>query len=226
MKKGKLKTKWCCITIEEKTLSSKIGLYSKATKMSLENAEQWIKDAELLIENLSFGHASALLRFACEELAKAYICWLSSERIFPIENKVVRDAFKKHEIKNQVIIGLISVLTWRSNHPLQIEISDQEIIEACNQLKAMIVSTEKMRQRAIYVNMILDKNQVQTPLAITKKEVNSVFELAEILLKVVRYCVKEYPESTKEKYRQAFNKLPKEVWQTGEIPIKWFKEKE
>jgi len=192
--------------------------------MSLENAEQWIKDAKSLIENSSFGHASALLRFGCEELAKAYLCWVSSERIFPIENKVVRDAFKKHEIKNQLIIGLIYGLMWRSKHPLQIEPSDQEIIEAYNQLKAMIVSTEKMRQRAIYVNII--QNQVQTPLAITKKEVNSVLELAEILLKVVRYCIEEYPEPTKEKYRQAFNKLPKEVWETGEIPIEWFKKKE
>lgn len=205
---------------------SKNSLYTEATKKSLENAEQWMKDATLLLDNSSFGHASALLRFACEELAKAYLCWLSSERIFPIENKVVRDAFGKHETKNQVIIGVIYALMWRSDYPTQIEPSDQEIIEAYNQLKGMIASTEKMRQKAIYVDIIWDKNQVQTPLTITKKEVNSVLELTEILLKVVRHCIEEYPESLKEKYRQAFDKLPKEVWETGKIPIKWLEEKE
>ena len=206
-------------------MTSKISLYTEATKMSLENAEQWIKDATLLLDNSSFGHASALLRFACEELAKAYLCWLSSERIFPIENKTVRNAFEQHETKNQVIIGVIYALMWRSDYPTRIEPSDQEIIEAYNQLKAMIASTEKMRQKAIYVDIIWDKNQVQTPLTITKKEVNSVLELTEILLKVVRHCIEEYPESLKEKYRRAFNKLPKEVWETGNIPIKWLKEK-
>ncbi|TET24321.1 MAG: AbiV family abortive infection protein [Candidatus Bathyarchaeum sp.] len=209
-------------------LTSKTSLYTEATKKSLENAEQWIKDAKLLLDNSSFGHASALLRFACEELAKAYLCWLSSERIFPIENKVVRDAFKYHETKNQVIIGMIFTLLWRSqgHYLTQTEPSDQEIIEAYNQLKAMIVSTEKMRQKAIYVDVIWDKNHVQTPLTITKKQAKGILEWTEVILKVVRQCIEEWSESLKEKFRQAFDKYPKEVWETGRIPIKWLKEKE
>lgn len=206
-------------------MSNKINLYAQATKLSLENAEQWINDAELLIKNSSYGHANALLRFACEEIAKAYVCWLTSERIFPIENRVVRDAFRKHPVKNQVIIALIYGLAWRGSYRWK-EPSDQKIIEAYNQLKPMIDSTEKMRQRAVYVDIIWDKNQVQTPLAIPKIEANRVLVLTEILLKVVRYYIKKWPEPTKEKFRRVFDSLPKEAWETGEIPIEWFKEKE
>ena len=182
---------------------TKTDLYVKATKMSLENAEQWIKDAKLLIKNSSFGHASALLRFALEELAKAYVCWISSERIFPMDNKVIKDVFRKHETKNQVIMGVLYSLMWRNKFPIRIEPTDQEIIEAYKQLKAMIVSIEKMRQRAIYVDMLFDKNQILTPLEITKEVVNSVLALAEIQRKVTRYSIENYPESSKEKFRQA-----------------------
>jgi len=204
-------------------LSNKLSLYAQATKLSLENAEQWIKDAKLLIKNSSFGHASALLRFAVEETAKAYVCWLTSERLFPIENKVVRDVFKKHKVKNEVMMALAYGLTWRRTHPLDTEPSDEEIIQAYRQFEAIIVSTEKMRQKAIYVNMYLDKKETETPLTINEKEVKSVLELAEILLKTVKHYVRNYPESTKEVFRRAFSKLPKEVWETGEIPIEWFK---
>jgi AbiV family abortive infection protein len=210
---------------EAMILTSKTSLYTEATKMSLESAEQWIKDATLLLDNSSFGHASALLRFACEEIAKAYLCWLSAEGIFPIDNKIVIDAFKYHETKNQVIIGVFSTLAWRAQFPLKIEPSAQEIIEAYNQLKAMIASTEKMRQKAIYVDIIWDKNEVHTPLTITKKEANGILKSTELLLSVVRQCF-EWPEPVKDKFRQAFAKYPKEVWETGRMPTKLLEEEE
>ena len=45
-----------------------------AVGLTLENAEQFIKDAELLVENSSFGHASAFAILAYEEIGKAFTC--------------------------------------------------------------------------------------------------------------------------------------------------------
>ncbi|UCF58543.1 MAG: AbiV family abortive infection protein [Candidatus Bathyarchaeota archaeon] len=206
-------------------MTSKTSLYTKATKMSLENAEQWIKDATFLLGNSSFGHASALLRFAWEELAKAFLCWLSAEEIFPIENKVVRDAFKNHETKIQVIFGVFYTIAWRGQKPSQVEPSDREITKAYKQLKHGITLTNRMRQKATYVDILWEKNQIQTLLTITKKEANGILKLTELLLSVVRQCF-EWSEPVKDKFRQAFAKYPKEVWETGRMPTKLFEEEE
>jgi len=206
-------------------LSEELSLYKTASELSLENAKQWVEDAKKLIKNSSFGHASALLRFSTEEIAKAYVCWITSEGIWPIENKVVKDVFRKHIVKNQVIIGVIYGLIWREKHQTQIEPSDKEIIEAYAQLKQVMASTERMRQKAIYVNLHLNRKEIETPLAIPYKEAKSLLKLAELLLMHVKRYIKTAPESSKEAFRQVFSELPDEVWETGEISIEWFRKK-
>jgi len=209
-------------------LSKKISLFSRATELSLKNAEQWIKDAKLLIENLSFGHASALLRFSCEEIAKAYVCWFTSEKMWPIENKVVRDIFRDHLVKNEVMLGLLFTAMWISKHNLQelterrFEPSDEDIIEAYEEWEDIVVSTEKMRQKAIYVDVNVEKEEVETPLTISEKEVRSILTVTEVFLKMVKYYVEEFPETKKEILREIFSSIPIEAWKMGEIPIDWF----
>lgn len=211
-------------------MSNKLSLYTKATKMSLENAEQWIKDAKLLIENSSYGHANALLRFACEEIAKAYVCWLTSEKILPIDNKVAKDVFWNHRVKNEVILGMLSMVQWMSNNRLRkdlvngnFELSEREIIEASKQFEAMLDSTEKMRQKAIYVDVNEKTKEIMSPLKIDEKEVKGVLDAVELFLKIVRRCIEETSEEEKERWRKVFSSMPREVWETGEIPIEWFK---
>ena len=58
-------------------------LFKEASKLSLENAEQWVTDAQFLIENDSYGHTYALISFVDEEIVKGYICWLVAEKIVP-----------------------------------------------------------------------------------------------------------------------------------------------
>lgn len=202
-------------------MSSKLSFYAQAARLGLENSDQWIKDAKLLINNSSFGHANALLRFACEELAKSYLCWLCAEGILPIESKIVKDSFKKHGIKNKLILGFMFGVMLQNNHSQPTELSYQEILEMRKQFEAMVFGSEKMRQRAIYVDSIPDKKQIQTPLAITKKETNVVLEMAEFLHRTIRFCIKELPEDKIEEFKQTL----KEAWETGEIPAEWFKER-
>ena len=211
-------------------MSNKLSLYDQATKSSLENAEQWIRDAKLLIENSSFGHASALLRFACEEFAKTYVCWLTSEEMLPIDNEVVEDVFRSHRVKNEVIVGLLSTLGWMNNTAsfckrlmASSEPSKEQIVEACKEFEAILDSTEKMRQKAIYVSLNLERKEVETPLTIDEKEVKGVLEATEIFLKIVRSCVEEFPEKDKERWREIFSSIPREAWKTGEIPSELFR---
>lgn len=210
----------------EGILSNKLDLYAQATEFSLENAEQWIKDAKLLILNLSYGHASALLRFACEEIAKAYACWLTSEKIYPIDNKLVKDVFLRHRAKNEIILGILLLFQWISSNPTRQEmdyedfkLSGEQIAEFNEQFDAVLVSINKMRQNAMYVAVDEKTNKVTSPLKMDEKELKGVLEATELILKTIKITIEETSEEYKEKFRKAFSSLPKEVWETGEIPV-------
>lgn len=76
------------------TINIQIGEFEKAVNLCLENAEQYIKDAELLIENSSFGHAYAFGVLAYEELGKAKMLsvvvlysYFSGKKDIPIPKK-------------------------------------------------------------------------------------------------------------------------------------------
>lgn len=212
-------------------MSDKLDLYAKASKLSLENAQRWINDAELLIGNSSFGHASALLRFAFEELAKAYVCWFTSEKMWPVENKVVRDVFSKHIVKNQVIMGVFYSVAFISTYGKEEliaerpEVSDEEITEAFRPFKDIPVMIEKMRQKAIYVHLNLKKKETETPLTIGRKEATSLLRGGKHLLTIIKIYIEIFPDSSKEILRLIFSSIPKVAWKTGEIPIEWFREK-
>lgn len=209
-------------------MTKKTELYAKATKMSLENAEQWIKDAKLLINNSSFGHASALLRFACEEIAKAHICWLTSEKIFPLNNVLVEEVFCYHWAKNQVIFGLLLDihLIFDKREKGEITIRDFEqlknlVADFNEQLDDIVFSMNEMRQKAMYVDLDEEMKGVISPLEITEDKVKDVLEIAKLLLKIEKTVVEKTSDEFKELFRQMYSALPKEVWETGGISIQW-----
>lgn len=193
-------------------MPNKIDLYAKAMKMSLENAEQWIKDARLLMENSSFGHADALLRIADEELAKTHICWLTSEKMLPIGNKTVKDVFQHHRVKIELVMGLIiSNLTVRNNRPQKVELAKEELelsekkpTRANTWFEKSIKSINKMRQSAMYVDVNEKTNELMSPLRITEEEARKSLDVTEALLKTVRRCIETYSEEDKEAWREFF----------------------
>lgn len=201
---------------------------AKAMKFSLENAQKWIEDAKLLVGNASFGHATALLRFACEEIAKAHVCWLTSEKIIPKENTIIKDVFLFHETKNSIILAMLINTMFRMDKKLMKELiegsskpSKEEVIKSYEMFNKMLVSTEKMRQKAMYVNVNLENNNVETPLAIEEKDVRVILWVAETVLKIVRYNVEKSSEVEKAELRKVYSSVPKEAWETGEISIEW-----
>lgn len=209
-----------------------LKLYAEAKEESLKNAERWIVDAKLLIENSSFGHASALLRFAYEEIAKAFVCFYVSERLWPVENnKVVEDVFWNHVVKNQIIVGMfmgISLTGTLMKRELTIsdmpEPTDQEIIDAFYLVRQISTEMEKLRQKGIYVDFKNEK--ILTPNSTTEKEVQGILREVEALLRYTKHSIDRASESHKERLREFFSSIPKEAWKTGEIPIEWLREKE
>ncbi|MGD8506575.1 MAG: hypothetical protein PVF15_07935 [Candidatus Bathyarchaeota archaeon] len=59
-----------------------------------------------------------------------------------------------------------------------------------------------------------------------EKDVNAVLEVSTLLSEMIKNLIEETSEEEKEKWRKAFASVPKEFWETGEIPIQWFSEKE
>ena len=106
------------------------------------------------------------------------------------------------------------------------ELSKEQIIEFSKQFEAMLKSTNRMRQKAMYVDMNAETKEITNPLRIDEKEVNAVLEVSVFLSKMMKDLIEETSEEEKEKWRKAFSSLPKELWKKGEIPIQWFSEKE
>jgi len=205
--------------------TERLKLYTEVTKASLKNAERWIIDAKLLIEDRSFGHASALARFAAEEIAKAILCWYVSEEIWPEDNIITENAFRSHIAKNQTVIGLAFNILWQSQ-PMEkrttkgiCEPTDEEIDEAVRSFVRMASLMEERRKRAIYVDLNSENNRVSAPWEIKGKETKELLRGVEIIFRLVKYYVENYPDSYKEKLREYFSSLPSNVWKTGEIPI-------
>jgi len=103
------------------------------------------------------------------------------------------------------------------------EPSDEEINEAYKQFEAMLDSTEKMRQKAMYVDVNEKTKKIMSPLKMDEKEVKGVLEVIEFFLKIVRRCIEESSEKDKKRWRKVFRSIPREAWKTGEIPIEWLR---
>ena len=134
-------------------MSERLSLYSKATKLSLENAEQLSEDAKLLLEHGSYGHASALIRLAVEEAVKAHICWFTSEKIWPIENKIVRDVFRYHRVKNEIFLSFLSGMMTRARFH-----SWKRLMESIPKLSQKEISEGLKKFVSSIVKRIMQKN--------------------------------------------------------------------
>jgi AbiV family abortive infection protein len=208
---------------------SEIGLFADVVDKSLRNAETWIKDARTLIENSSFGHSIALLHFAFEEMAKSLVCWYISEGIWPYkDNKVVKDIFRKHAAKNQVVLGMCSVILWRAhNRRLRMgrEPSDEEIGSAWTILKEYASGMDVARKQGMYVDVDFEKGEVISPLPTSEDRARAVLKGVEVLFQEIQGIMRNFPVSKKEELRKYFKSWPEEAWKTGKVSLNWLKEK-
>lgn len=212
-------------------MTDKLRLYAQTAEKSLENAEQWIEDARLLIGNSSFGHASALLRYACEELSKAFVCWAVAERLYPIESKIIHNVFKHHEVKNRVFVGfaiavkLIDLYSRRrtSSPDCDKKLSIVEFVKTFDWIDELTSAMENVRQGSIYVDRDLGEKKVTTPLTISKEKALNILKGTEVYLKIVRHYVENFSEEKKELIRDFVASIPKAFWNEKATPevVEW-----
>lgn len=121
--------------LSEKTLR-------KAVDLCLDNAEQFTRDARILIQNSSFGHAFALSVLAEEEIAKAWMYAICAEGVIGTKGTWKRD-IRDHRFKQSfgLLLGLIYKLVG-----LFREIKESVDKEAKgNSRKAKKIALEKMK---------------------------------------------------------------------------------
>jgi len=167
--------------------------------LSLKNAEQYVKDAEVLLRKRSFGHAFALAVFAEEELAKAVMYHLCAEGIFGIEGKWRKDSLR-HMGKQQFAFGIAFLYELSLIAEEAVEFAERKAKKNTEKFKrilerkvAKILQKEqdrfasrhgevyehlkhfeelqKKREKAMYIEANLQKKEVTSPKDFKKSEV-------------------------------------------------------
>lgn len=207
------------------SLPKNLNQYGELAKASYDNAALWIADAKLLIDKKSFGHSVALAHFAREEIAKALVCWYVSQDIWPIEdNKMLKDAFSSHSMKNELIVGNM-VGTYVYNYLISLKKARKtEISETMKKdlLKLFEVmkkddwtrEMEEDRQRSIYVDF--HSGRMITPRQIDKERAIQEYDLAKALFMDIKQFLNA-DEQAKERLRRYFKSLPKELWNADRL---------
>jgi hypothetical protein len=102
-----------------------------------------------------------------------------------------------------------------------LKLTKEQIEESLEQFEAVLVSMNKMRQNAMYVDIDWKIGEVTSPLLMNEKELKGVSEATRLILKTVKLAMKETSEEYKEKLRRFYASFPEEAWETGELPIQW-----
>jgi len=201
----------------------KKSLFREGVKLCLENAEQWMNDAKLLMDNSSYGHSYSLLVFADEEIAKAYICWLVAEDMIPVNSKFVQDTFSKHRTKHETLVGIFLGAMLKedlSKGQITIEqilkessaLTIEKIEKALEEIEKLLDFTEMMRQKGIYVDKV--EGRMVSPKSIGKEESEELLQGVEHRFDYVKRLIGEISPSEKRSLKQFFKSLPKKVWDT------------
>lgn len=199
--------------------------YLQLSKLAFENATKFISDAEMLINERSFGHALALSQFACEETVKSQVCWFVAKSIWPLEeNDLIRAVFSSHSAKYQMVIGNVIGVYF---HNLLLSLAEGKKVEVSEGIKGDMIgqsnkwdgaqldkvaeTIERDRQMSLYVSYDQD-GKPTTPLSISEHEALQMHNFAKALLTCVKRFI-EIDERGIGNLREHFKTWPKDAWQ-------------
>ncbi len=181
----------------------------RVIRLSIENSEKFLDDAELLMRNSSYGHAYAFTVLALEELGKAVYCnWTINAGL-----KVDDEFFKRlrnHKIKQKVIkeVQKLATLTTeiekytkdkKREYPFENSsessffFRDFEELPQIKFLEAHCGSLEGLKQRALYVD-VSEGGILSSPEVFTKDDCNFNLNHVKSLLTLAKKTMLENNE--------------------------------
>jgi len=149
---------------------SQTDLLLMVIRLSLENAERFLNDAVLLINNSSFGHAFALTVLALEETCKAVYCnwaingfvtvdddFFKNLRIHKTKQRVLKEIQKLTILKNEIDEYRKNKkrrrYAFKSRPELDIFLTKLEASFKFKSIEAFYGELEKMKQLGLYVDV-------------------------------------------------------------------------
>lgn len=113
------------------------SFYMELSVKSLANAEQFLKDSKLLIENNSYGHACSLAILGFEELAKVWCAYYLYLGIYEEQDKEIQILQSDHREKY--------LLTWESLQTFIFGELLEQIIDIEKTIKESNVTNEEKK---------------------------------------------------------------------------------
>jgi len=189
-------------------------ILTEAVKLCLDNAEQYIKDAEVLVKNSSYGHAFALSVLAEEETAKAWMYYLCVQGILGVHGDWRKD-IRKHRFK-QKLAFMLTLMYKVGELIYEIQESVEKMAEA-NSNKAKEIVLKKMKnfqermvksvtyqrgefheslkwfkgmqeekEKALYVDLNIERKRLSSPKMFNKSEVRKYLSQVEKRLEMTK----------------------------------------
>jgi AbiV family abortive infection protein len=199
-------------------------MYIQVSKACVDNADRWMRDADLLCANESYGHAYAALSYADEEVIKAYIFWLRAEGVFPEEyDEQVRRVTLSHQRTGSVIqylvFGMLLTPILGDEEKVQAlrnqyrDVSREELEPHAEEFERELVRfKETMRQRSIYVDVI--DGEILSPSDVIKEHVERLKEGIVSRRHFIQQLF-EIPDAQKRKIIETMQKLVRNVEDEG-----------
>ena len=173
-------------------------LLKEAVKSCLDNVEQYLKDARMLIENESYGHAFALTVLGEEELSKAFIYYMCSEGWIP-ESFIKRVGRRANSHRRKQVIAATFSFTFgiteffknlmnsskeegEGDPRKTIEIANKKLKEAMDymqknkdemksrmdQFLERFATLEEDKEKGLYVDVIIEEGVFTSPKSLEK----------------------------------------------------------
>jgi len=182
----------------------------KGVKLCFKNARRLIKDANLLIDNGSYGHALFFICTSLEEISKAFI--YSSSRLEPQKIEEMKEV-RNHNIKYLYYLAFLLTDRIRAHaektgkkyqgKPLDVDDFRKFGEDLISSVKLMLV----LRERSLYVDFEdeewlspfdVKRENATTMIAFAENHIKNVEWLCEVLLKTpsdMLTQLKEYIET-------------------------------
>lgn len=181
------------------TFDNELEAYSLAYELAMKNASAWKAIARLALELGFKGQAYSVAVTAYEEIGKAYISWLASKEVIPLDDEILELVYHKHVAKTIVsdfisfedalLLSLGSGIISVDDILKELSVTSEE--EA---LERLAIEREDRRRLGMYVDVREEDMgllSITSPDDISEKragdaieEVENTHELLEILFRI------------------------------------------